>query len=109
MYNFNLEKNEVVDSIFDDVLIKQGDNQKMISVAITNKRILFLDYQDNMLLDTLKGAHASSYIKCKEVIFYKKLSSIKSITSGSLYKLEFDDNMVVEFDNQEVFKALNNL
>lgn len=107
MYNFNLENDETVNSIFDDVLIKQGDNQKMVTVAITNKRILFLDYQNNELLDTLKGAHASSYIKCKEVFFFKDLSSIKSVTSQDFYQIEFDDNMVVEFDNKELFKALN--
>jgi hypothetical protein len=107
MYNFNLEKNEEVVSIFDEVLIKHDDNQRIVSVAITNKRILILDYQSIEPLETLKGAHASSYIKMKEVIFSKYLKEIKSIKGKDLYEIMFKDNYIIEFDNDDLYSLLS--
>ena len=103
MYNFNLEKNENIYAIFDDVLVSQENNSMSLTIAVTDKRILFLDYQPNELLDTLKGAQASSYIRMKEVIFYRKLFQIKELKEN---KMVFDDNYIIGFDNKELYLAL---
>ena len=39
MYNFDLLNEEEIVKIFDELLIKQGDRQKMISAVLTNKRL----------------------------------------------------------------------
>ena len=39
MYNINLLKNEQVIAVFDDTFIKQGKNQKLTTIAITNQRV----------------------------------------------------------------------
>lgn len=109
MYNFNLEKNESLISVFDDVLIKQNNNQKIVSVAITDKRILLLDYVSVEPFETLKAAQASHYIKMKEVFFSKKLKEIKNIENKSLYRLTFKDDFSFEFDNDDLFKQLKEI
>lgn len=105
MYNFNLEKNENVIGIFDDVLVGHNDIEKSLSIAITNKRILFLDYQPIEPLETLKGAHASSYIKIKEVIYSRYLEEIKELKKSSL-QIVFNDNYIISFDNKELYECL---
>lgn len=107
MYNFNLEKGENLHSIYDDVTIRQGDNQRVVSIAITNKRILFLDYQSVEPYETLKGAHASDYIKIKEIIFYRLLTDIKKVSNRNGYSLEFNDGYEIEFDNTDLYNCLN--
>ena len=37
MYNINLLKDKQVIAVFDDIFIKQGKNQKLTTVAITNQ------------------------------------------------------------------------
>ena len=109
MYNFNLEKNESLISVFDEVLIKQNDNQKLVSVAISDKRILLLDYVSIEPFETLKATQASHYIKMKEVFFSKKLKEIKSLENKSLYHLVFKDDFYFEFDNDDLYKLLKNV
>ena len=105
MYNFGLTKEESIVAIFDDVLIKY-DKEIVCSVAITNKRILFLDYLNDEFMDNLNGAHASSNIKYKEVFLYKDIKDIKSISTN---KIIFKDSSIIEIDNKDFFKALKEL
>lgn len=44
MYNFNLNKDEEIIKVFDAVLIRQEGDEKVTTIALTNKRVLFLDY-----------------------------------------------------------------
>ena len=105
MYNFNLEKDETLVSVFDDVLVSQNNNSKLLSVAVTNKRILFLDFQSVEPYETLKGAQASSYIKFKEVVYSRYLNEIKSATSNTI---KFND-IVIELDNLDIVKTIKEL
>ena len=47
MYNFNLNTNEELKEVFKDILIKLGDIEKTTTIALTNKRLLFLEYINN--------------------------------------------------------------
>ena len=44
MYNFVLQKGEETIQIFDDIYIKQGQNEKETTIILTNQRLLFLEY-----------------------------------------------------------------
>ena len=67
MYNFELMNGEIVRKIFDDVFIKQGENEKNTTIVLTNKRLLFLDYvMQNEGLEVLRIARGADYIKYKE-------------------------------------------
>lgn len=50
--------------MFDDVLIRQEGNEKVTTIALTNKRVLFLDYLiENEGLGVLRIARGMNYIK----------------------------------------------
>lgn len=64
MYNFNLNKDKEIIKVFDDVLIRQEGNEKVTTIALTNKRVLFLDYLiENEGLEVLRIARGMNYIK----------------------------------------------
>ena len=44
MYKYKLNDNEDIIKIFDNLYIKQGNNEKTTSAILTNQRLLFLDY-----------------------------------------------------------------
>ena len=44
MYKYILNDNEDIIKIFDNLYIKQGNNEKTTSTILTNQRLLFLDY-----------------------------------------------------------------
>ena len=44
MYKYTLNDNEDIIKIFDNLYIKQGNNEKITSTILTNQRLLFLDY-----------------------------------------------------------------
>ena len=44
MYKYILNDNEDIIKIFDNLYIKQGNNEKTTSAILTNQRLLFLDY-----------------------------------------------------------------
>lgn len=50
--------------MFDDVLIRQEGNEKVTTIALTNKRVPFLDYLiENEGLEVLRIARGMNYIK----------------------------------------------
>lgn len=44
MYDFEKIPGEYIISIVDDVILKENEKERNISVILTNKRLLFLDY-----------------------------------------------------------------
>lgn len=108
MYNFNLIENEEVVKIFDEVYIKQGENEKNTTIILTNKRILFLDYiEPNQGLEVLRIARGADYIKYKDVYYQIDLNDIERITNGEYFKVVLTNKMTFEFDCIELFNLLN--
>ncbi|MBO5120728.1 MAG: hypothetical protein J6C28_03455 [Bacilli bacterium] len=107
MYNFNLIKDEEVIGIYDNVFIKQDENEKYTTIAITNKRLLFLDYLvANEGMEVLRIARTTSYPKYKDVYYQINLKDIKSITKNKYYKISLITNVSFEFDNKELYELL---
>ena len=63
MYNFNFIENEELIEIFDEVLVKQNDNEKITTIAFTNKRLLFLDYITNDGLEALRITNKMNLVR----------------------------------------------
>ena len=106
MYNIDLLKNEKIIDIFDEVFIKQGNQEKYTTIAITNKRLLFLDYlTENDYSEVLRIAKGIDYLKYKEVYFEINLKNIKNIKEEKHYILFYDDKSF-EFDNKELYLLL---
>lgn len=80
MYNFKRLENEDIKYISDNALLKVNEQEKNISIIVTNQRLLLLDYpsKENNYEEALKS-RAANYIEKKEVILEVNLSDIISI------------------------------
>lgn len=107
MYNFNLMNNEEVIAVFDKLFIKQDDNEKITTIALTNKRLLFLDYLvQNEGLEVLRIARGASYPMYKDIYHQTNLDDIEKITNEKSYKVILKDQTYFEFDNKELYDLL---
>ena len=78
MYNFNLNSNEELKEIFENVHIKQEQSEKTTTVALTNKRLLFLDYIDDDANEVLRISRGIDYVKYKEVYYSNQTGVIRA-------------------------------
>ena len=106
MYNFNFIEKEKLIEVFDDVYIKQKDNEKITTIALTNKRLLFLDYMTNDGLETLRITNKMNFVRIKEVYYIIDLKNIESIIEDEYYILKLKDGIVINFNNQKLYKLL---
>lgn len=109
MYNFELIKDEELIKIFDDVYIRQNENEKTTTIILTNKRLLFLEHQNpNEGLEVLRVARGMNCIKTKYVYFEIDLNEIKTIIKNEYYQVTLKNKISFEFDNEELFNLLIN-
>lgn len=109
MYNFNFIENEELIEIFDEVLVKQNKNEKITTIALTNKRLLFLDYITNDGLEVLRIINKMNFVRSKEVYYTIDLDNIESITEDEYYKIKLKDNTSFEFTNLELYKVMKEM
>lgn len=104
MYNFGLLKDEELIYVFDDILVKINDKELFTTVALTTKRLLFLDY--NNANDELRIAKYQTYIKYKEVYYKINLDDIESIRKDKYYQILLKNESKIEFDNNKLYELL---
>ena len=109
MYNIELINDEEVIKIFDEVFIKQQENEKITTIVLTNKRLLFLDYViPNEGLEVLRIAKGANYIKYKEVYYQIDLNDIEYIIKSEYYQVILKNKMTFEFNDDELYNLLQN-
>jgi hypothetical protein len=107
MYNINLLKNEQVIAVFDDTFIKQGKNRKLTTIAITNQRLLFLDYfNETSIEETLRIAKGIDYLRQKEIYYKIELKDITEVLEDDYYYIKLKDNSIIEFDEEELYNLI---
>ena len=106
MYNFNFIENEELREVFDEVYIRQNDNEKITTIALTNKRLLFLDYITNDGLEALRITNKMNLVRSKEVYCQINLEDIKSLSETEYYNVVLKDDTEFEFNNEELYKLL---
>ncbi len=107
MYNINLLKNEKVIAVFDDIFIKQGKNQKLTTIAITNQRLLFLDYfNETSIEETLRIANGVDYLRQKEVYYKIDLKNIIEVSKNDYFYIKLKDNTIIEFAEEELYNLI---
>jgi len=106
MYDFNLINGEEVVKIFDNVWVKQGNNEKNTTIALTNKRLLFLEYSKDNPNEVLRTARGLEYPRYKEVYYKIELTNIKEVKEDENYSITLEDNTYFEFDNIQLFELL---
>lgn len=107
MYNFDLFTEEEIVRIFDELLIKQGDKQKMISAVLTNKRLLFFEFINDDYIETLRTTRGMCFVKNKEISYIIELENVESIEEDEYYIINLKNNISFEFENEELFNLLN--
>lgn len=107
MYNFNLNNNEEIIKIFDEIYIKQDENEKITTIILTNQRLLFLDHIiPNESQEVLRIANGLTYIKEKDVYYEIMLKNINKVTENDYYKVILSNNNYFEFNNIELYNFL---
>lgn len=106
MYNFNFLEDEILIEVFDKVLIRQNNNEKITTIALTNKRLLFLDYITNDGLDTLRIINKLNLVRTKEVYYSIALDEIDKVYNDEYFIIKLKDNTKVEFNELKLFKLL---
>lgn len=106
MYNFNFIENEELREVFDEVYIRQNENEKITTIALTNKRLLFLDYITNDGLEAPRITNKMNLVRSKEVYYQINLEDIKSLSEMEYYNMILKDGTEIEFNNEELYKLL---
>jgi len=106
MYDFNLINGEEVVEIFDNVWVKQGNNEKNTTIALTNKRLLFLEYSKDDPNEVLRTARGLDYPRYKEVYYQIELTNISEVKESENYSVTLEDNTYFEFDDSHLFDLL---
>lgn len=109
MYNFNFIENEELIEIFDSVLVKQNNNEKITTIALTNKRLLFLDYVTNDGLEVLRITNKLNLMRTKEVYYTIDLDDIDSIIKDEYYIIKLKDNTLFEFNEQKLYELFKGM
>ena len=102
MYNFNLVDGEEIIKVFDDDYVKQGENEKNTTIAVTNKRILFMDYDKEDPNENLRIGRGIDYVRYKEVYYQVNIEDIRKIVEGELYMVILNTGIEFELDNEEL-------
>ena len=106
MYNFNFIENEELIDVFDEVLVKQNDNEKITTIALTNKRLLFLDYITNDGLEALRITNKMNLVRSKEVYYMIDLDEIEKVYEDEYFIIKLKDNKLIEFNELKLFELL---
>ena len=107
MYNFNFLKNEELREVFDDVWIAQGKSEKCTTIALTNQRLLFLDYDKLDPRENLRVGRGVDYARFKEVYYSIDLKSIKSVSNKEeIIIIVLSDGYEIEIENVDLFKLI---
>ncbi len=107
MYNFDFLKNEELIEIFEDVWIAQGKNEKCTTIALTNQRLLFLDYDKLDPRENLRIGRGVDYARFKEVYYSIDLKDIKKVSNkDGITIIILSDNSSIEIENDDIYKLI---
>ena len=106
MYNFNFIENEELVEVFDGFYVRQNNNEKITTIALTNKRLLFLDYITNDGLEALRIMNKMNLVRTKEVYYQLNLDDIESLSEAEYYNIVLKDGTEFEFNNKELYELL---
>ena len=107
MYNFNFIENEKLIDVFENTLVKQGNNEKNTTIALTDKRLLFLDYiNKNDGMEAIRISRGISYPRYKEVYYQINLKDTIKLEKDEYFKIILNDKTTIEFNNETLYQQL---
>lgn len=108
MYNFDFVNDEYLIELFEEILVRQDNNEKITTIALTNKRLLFMDYIAVDNFEVLRITKGINFPKYKDVYYTINLDEIKIIESDKYYKVILFDDTLFEFKNKKLYETLLN-
>lgn len=107
MYNFNFMEDEKLIEVFDEILIKKDKKEKITTIALTDQRLLFLDYITNDGYEALKITRGINFMKYKDIYYQINLSDIELIkNTDEYYLITLKDKTSFEFNNIILYELL---
>lgn len=110
MYDFKLNKNEIIKIISDDGVIYANKEERNVTFIITNLRLLILDYPSGIYnsAEDLRISGKMNYIRKKEIISEINLNHIVSITKQmDYYKIALKDKKYINLNDDSIIEYLN--
>lgn len=106
MYNFDFAPDEELIEIFENTWVTQNDKEKNTTIALTNKRILFMDYDKFDPNETLRVGRGMDYVRYKEVYYQIDLNDIESIENNEYYIINLKNKTSIGFDEEKLYNHL---
>ena len=91
MYDFAKLNNEEIKEIIDGARLLVAEEEKEISVIVTNQRVVFLEYPKDSVDETLRVSRGVQYMKRMEEFFNFNLSDLKEIIPDEYDKYMLKD------------------
>lgn len=110
MYDFKKVKDEKIEIIEDDCILLFENKERNISVILTNKRLILLDYPDKTdYQETLRISKGVNYMRNKEEFYSVNLSDILSVEKDK-YILKDSNYFYLKTKNikKEIIKIYEN-
>lgn len=107
MYNYSLLNNEKIIKIYDDVLLKTGNDILDVSVIITNMRFIILSIPKNKEAYRVGRMIIDKPIS-KEIIFETDINNIIDIQKEEdYYKYILSDTNYFLLNTDKIYKLIN--
>lgn len=107
MYNYELLENEKIIKIFDDVLLKTGNDILNVSVIITNMRFIILGIPDDIESFRVGRMIIDKPIS-KEIKFETNINNIIAIKrKENYYKYILSDTNYFLLNTDEIYKFIH--
>ena len=106
MYNYELKENEKIIKIFDDILLKKGNDNIDVSIIITNMRFIILSIPND--IESFRVGRVINNPNYKEIIFETDINNIIDIEKeDNYYKYILKDTNYFYLNSNKIYNFIN--
>lgn len=106
MYNYELKENEKIIKIFDDILLKTGNDNIDVSIIITNIRFIILSIPKDT--ESFRVGRVINNPNYKEIIFETDINNIIDIEKeDNYYKYILKDTNYFYLNSNKIYNFIN--
>lgn len=108
MYKYKKLRGEKIKYISDDALVKMGKEFKQVTIILTDKRLLFLDYPSavNNFEEALRTGRNVNYLKQKEPILIIDLKDLDHIETEEIDKYVLKNGKFFSIQEDELRRKI---
>ena len=106
MYNIELKNNEQIKEIFDDILLKMGNDNIDVSVIVTNMRFIILSIPKD--IESFRVGRVINHPSHKEIIFETDINNIIDIEKeDDYYKYILKDTNYFYLNSNKIYNFIH--